>query len=345
MKRIPTLDGWRGIAIAMVIFDHAQATLIRGYLRPWTQTGNHGVTVFFVLSGFLITTNLLESPINLRRFYLRRFFRLMPVAWLYVFAVWGFGLMGNQHWFSFSEIASCLFFYRNFFGPGSTLFVAHFWSLSLEEQFYIVWPSLLLLAGIRNAKWLAVGGALACATYRLMNWGHYDHIWLSFETQVRADALLVGCLTALLLKNQTFRSTATRWSKVWAFPALAVFLFCIYCFHWLPPLTECVAIAGVISASVLHSQSIFARLLSFPALAWLGTVSYSVYVWQQFFFVYRGETLSIVMMCLMPLFALCSYYLIERPYTRFGHRLTDAPSPKISVATAAVVVDTGEKLE
>jgi peptidoglycan/LPS O-acetylase OafA/YrhL len=322
------------------MFEHTQGALLGGYLRPWTQTGNHGVTVFFVLSGFLITTNLLDGPINLRRFYLRRLFRLMPVAWVYCLAVWGFGLMGNQHWFSLSEIASCLFFYRNFFGPGLTLFVAHFWSLSLEEQFYILWPSLLLLAGIRNAKWIAIGGALACAAYRLMNWGHYDHIWLSFETQVRADALLVGCLTALLLQAPAFRSFATRWSRVWALPALAVFLFCIYRFHWLPPLTECIALAGLIAASVLHPRSIFARPLSFPPLAWLGTVSYSVYVWQQFFFAHRSESVTLVMVCLMPLFALGSYYLIERPFTRFGRRLTSAPSPETSAANAVAAIKT-----
>ena len=341
MKRIPTLDGWRGIAIALVMIEHTQGALLGRCFRPWTQTGQHGVTVFFVLSGFLITSKLLEGPIDLKRFYVRRLFRLMPVAWVYLFAVWSFGLMGGQHWFSRNEIASCLFFYRNFFFHGLTLFAAHFWSLSMEEQFYIAWPSLLLLAGTRNAKWIAIGGALACASFRLMNWSHYDCLWLSFETQVRADALLVGCLTAILLENPAFRSIATRWSRVWALPALAVVLFCIYRFHWLPPLTECVALAGLIAASVLHPRSIFARPLSFPPLAWLGTVSYSVYVWQQFFFAHRSESVTLVMVCLMPLFALGSYYWIERPFTRFGHSLTNAPSPKTSTANAVVAIKTG----
>src|SRR5712675_1226648 len=86
-RRIPALDGWRGIAIALVLFDHIQFALLRHYARPWAQTGRHGVTIFFVLSGFLITTKLLEDPTDLKRFYIRRFFRLMPVAWAFLAAL------------------------------------------------------------------------------------------------------------------------------------------------------------------------------------------------------------------------------------------------------------------
>src|SRR6476646_7446998 len=84
MNRIPTLDGWRGIAIALVLFDHIQDSIMGHYARPWTATGYQGVTIFFVLSGFLITSKLLEGPINFKRFYLRRFFRLMPAAWVFL---------------------------------------------------------------------------------------------------------------------------------------------------------------------------------------------------------------------------------------------------------------------
>ena len=325
MNRIPTLDGWRGIAIALVLFDHTQAALFGRYMRPWMQTGQHGVTIFFVLSGYLITSKLLEGPIDLKRFYVRRFFRLMPAAWTYLAAVWIFGVLCGQQWFSFPEIASCLFFYRNFLGAGVTLFASHFWSLSMEEQFYLVWPSLLLLAGFRKARWVTIGGALACALFRLVEWGQYDRQWLSFQTQVRADALLIGCLLALLLQSSASRAAAARWSRRFALPALAVLICCIVFFQWLPPLTECLAIAALIAASSLHSRSLLAQPLSFRPLAWLGTVSYSLYVWQQFFFVYRHHAVTILMMCLMPLFAVGSYYLIERPATRFGHKLTSTP--------------------
>jgi hypothetical protein len=87
MDRIPTLDGWRGIAITLVFVTHLQISLL-GHLYHgyrWLDLGQHGVTLFFVLSGYLITSRLLgEEKINLGSFYLRRFFRLMPCAWAYL---------------------------------------------------------------------------------------------------------------------------------------------------------------------------------------------------------------------------------------------------------------------
>jgi len=323
MNRIPTLDGWRGIAILLVLFDHTQRALMGRYLEPWSATGQHGVTVFFVLSGFLITTKLLEGPTDLKKFYVRRFFRLLPAAWAYLAVIWLLGLLCGQNWFSSREIASCLLFYRNFIVSGpQSFFTTHYWSLSVEEQFYIAWPSLLLLAGIRKARWLAAGGAIACALYRHFNWNYYDRMGFSFETQVRADALLIGCLMALWFSAPANRAAAVKWSAYCAAPALAVLLYCIAFFQWLPPLAESVAIAMLIAASVFHPGSFLARPLSWRPLAWLGTVSYSLYVWQQFFFAERSHSVTIGMICVMPLFALGSYYLIERPATRLGHRLT-----------------------
>ena len=87
MDRIPTLDGWRGIAILLVLVTHLQISLL-GHLYGsyhWMDLGQHGVNLFFVLSGYLITSRLLgENKINLKAFYLRRFFRLMPCAWTYL---------------------------------------------------------------------------------------------------------------------------------------------------------------------------------------------------------------------------------------------------------------------
>ena len=334
MNRIPALDGWRGVAIVLVLFDHTQAALMGGYWRPWMQTGQHGVTIFFVLSGFLITSKLLEDPshrIDLRSFYIRRFFRLMPVAWAYLAALWIAGEISGQQWITGREIASCVFFFRNFFGPGRTLYAAHFWSLSIEEQFYLLWPCLLLLAGMRASRWFAAGGALAIAAYREMHWARYEHQWLSFQTEVRADALLAGCLLALLLADPTLRAAAQRWTRIAWLPALATLLWAIARFHWLPPLFECVAIATLIAGSVLHAQSILVRPLLLRKLAWMGTISYSVYVWQQVFFIYRSGAITIPLLCLMPVFALGSYYWIETPAARYGRRLAERLKRNVSL--------------
>jgi len=333
MNRIPALDGWRGIAIALVLFDHLQAALTGGYVRPWMQTGQHGVTIFFVLSGYLITARLLQEPagrIDLRSFYIRRFFRLMPVAWAYLALLWITSRISGERWISGGEIASCVFFVRNFFGAGPSLYAAHFWSLSIEEQFYLFWPCLLLMAGMRASRWLALTGAFIIAAYRAIHWAHYDHQWLGFQTQVRADALLIGCLLALLLAEPRLRLIAQRCGKFLWLPALIALLFAIASFHWLPPLFECIAIAVLIAASILHAHSLFVRPLLFPALLWMGTISYSVYVWQQFFFVYRGAAITIPLLCLMPVFALGSYYWIELPSARLGQRIAGRLTSKQS---------------
>ena len=133
-------------------------------------------------------------------------------------------------------------------------------------------------------------------------------------SQVRADALLVGCLAALLLADPFLRSIAVRWAKLVAFPAVAILLSCMARFHWLPPLCECLSIAVLIGACVLYPKSIASRILSFAPLAWLGVVSYSVYLWQELFVHLGSGRDKLYYLCIgLPLFALGSFYLIERP--------------------------------
>lgn len=333
--RIAALDGWRGIAILLVLIDHAQGAFLQGYAKPWTQTGQHGVTIFFVLSGYLITSKLLEGPINLKHFYIRRVLRLMPTAWSYLAAVCLIQKINGQPMIAVRVLSSCLFFYRNYMGFSSSVLTGHYWSLSMEEQFYLVWPALLLFSGIRKARWIALAGSLGCAVYRYLYWNSYNSNWPSFHTEVRADALLTGCLLALIFTSQEFRLRAVPLLKYLTLPLLAILLFCIGAYQFLPPLYECLAIAGLIALSVSDEQSILSRVLSWPALVWLGMVSYSVYVWQQPFFEHFGDPgVTATAICMMPFFALGSYYLIERPTTRMGHWLTRKTAQKPAQAIA-----------
>ncbi len=203
-QRIPTLDGWRGVAILLVLADHLQFGLF--HRREYISTGGHGVAIFFVLSGYLITSKLRDEfqqrgSIDLKSFYIRRFFRLMPAAWTYLL------LMGIVSFHSVvalrrDAIAACVFFYRNFTNPGPGSFLTgHFWSLSIEEQFYLFWPSMLLLLGLRRARWFAITAAMAVAAWRLHHWSTLATLTpaATFDTQFRADALFVGCAAALSL--------------------------------------------------------------------------------------------------------------------------------------------------
>jgi len=323
--RIPTLDGWRGVAILLVLFDHFQISLFGNYRQPWLETGQHGVTIFFVLSGFLITSKLTQGSIDLKKFYLRRIFSLLPAAWAFLTVVLLFDRLTGMHATPLSDIRACVLFYRNYYhSPTAVHFAGHFWSLSLEEQFYLIWPLALVLAGARRSKWIAASGAVACAVYRYLHWPFYANVpFENYRSQVRADALLVGCLLALLLTNPAFKAKAKIHSAMLTIPSLVLLLFCMARFHSLPPLIESVAIAGLICASTLNSELPAARALSVAPLAWLGVASYSIYLWQQFFIQVGDGPFKVVSLCvLLPAFSLMSYFWIERPCVQLGHRIS-----------------------
>lgn len=329
--KIPTLDGWRGVAILLVLADHFQHTLWGGWL---VCSGQHGVTIFFVLSGFLITTKFLEAPINLKRFYIRRVFRLMPAAWAYLAFVLLCDVAFQTHYVTWSRIVSCVFFFRNYvsFAPqGAT---NHFWSLCVEEQFYLVWPVTLLLLGVKRSRWIALAGIMGCGFWRYTHWGTYNHGFADFATEVRADALLVGCLMAILMKEDGIRSLIRRSAKYWAVPAILALAYYILFYRWLPPLMEDICIAALIGAGVEHPGHTISRWLNVWPLAPLGVMSYSIYVWQQFFFdIRRGPVSTPLMMALMPVFALVSYHFIETPFRNIGYKITSKFSHRVAALT------------
>jgi peptidoglycan/LPS O-acetylase OafA/YrhL len=137
------------------------------------STGGHGVAIFFVLSGFLITTRLADEKqrngsISLFKFYIRRFFRLMPCAWIYLLFIFVISISDRHRDIITRGILGSIFFIRNYVFRGATnhSLTTHFWSLSIEEQFYIIWPSVLIFADLKLARWMAVTGAFAVGLYR-----------------------------------------------------------------------------------------------------------------------------------------------------------------------------------
>jgi peptidoglycan/LPS O-acetylase OafA/YrhL len=276
----------------------------------------------------------LKGPINLKNFYLRRFCRLMPTAWTYLIVLLLFArITGNRFITSPREVMGCLFFYRNFLG-GIGL-AGHFWSLSVEEQFYLVWPVIMFFAGMRRCRWIALLGALGCAVFRQVSWKHYSHTFPMGPTFLHADGLLVGCLLALLFADERIRVSLARWSRFWAFPAFITLLSCLYLQKEETLFLEQISIACLIAATTLHPTAVFARPLSFKPLAWFGTISYSVYIWHGLFMFSHSP---IAVFVFMPLFALAGYYAIERPSTRIGHTLTISSSKAIPRETAAVTL-------
>jgi peptidoglycan/LPS O-acetylase OafA/YrhL len=306
-KRVPALDGWRGIAVLMVLLTHAQLGLYGHYYgnHEWLNLGQHGVTLFFIISGYIITKRLSShQEAHLPSFYVRRFFRLMPVAWAYLLVIAIFSYFSTSK-ATFEDFLACLLFFRNFHYGSLTQMngcMGHFWSLSIEEQFYFFWPLVLVAGGRFKALCVAVIGIIACASIRLAYWDHYSGVFTSQHTEVRLDALLVGCAMALILDRPGFAQfIRCHASLIFPFSLLGVSLF-IYKFHVLVPLTETLLMALMVATTIFSPTMLPTRFLEQEHMRFLGLISYSVYIWQ---LVPAG-------VLFLPILAFLSYFFIER---------------------------------
>jgi peptidoglycan/LPS O-acetylase OafA/YrhL len=152
MNRTATLDGWRGIAILLVLTEHAgQHRQFKG--KMWARLGVLGVDIFFVLSGYIITARLIEerrkfSTISLSSFYVRRAFRILPLVAVYLATLFLLSRFIDLIDFHPAELAGSVFF-RNYqiAALPRGIYTVHFWSLSIEEHFYLFWPALLVWGG------------------------------------------------------------------------------------------------------------------------------------------------------------------------------------------------------
>ena len=322
MNRLPTLDGWRAIAILMVIAHH---------VAVWIAKTNHaaepaalswlssGVDVFFAISGLLITNRLLtdwRDRLDLRSFYIRRAFRILPPALMALLAIGVLGVFRTP-----LEAISCLTFWRNDLPQNAgDIYAGHFWSLSLEEQFYLVWPVMLLFVGRNRAPrvlfWVIIGLNI-CRAASIMFW---PAISLTTRTHMRADGLAWGCLAAFALAYSPRFELRGRvfWTCVVAVPFLV---------NTRSGLTTAPAMfAAIVLATVQHPHWRLSRLLDSPVLTWIGQRSYGLYLWQQLFiFVDFGLPLWLRLTGLF-LFTDLSYRFFELPLQRLSRRLTGPAS-------------------
>lgn len=313
-KRIPTLDGWRGIAILLVVADHIQYLVFHRRVLP-VYLGQYGVTIFFVLSGYLITSRLIANN-SLKRFYLRRVFRILPAAWAYLLAVAVVTvLLHAPRLAPRSDLLACLLFYKNLH-PNLQQLTLHFWTLCLEEQFYLLWPFVFVLLGIRKSKWVLPCACIAIALYRWSHWSFYARLPNVFRPEVRADALLVGCLLAVMVSGRKWRlALSSSWMM---YAALAVLFFAMWRCPLLPPLYASIAVAVLIwKTEVGHGAA--TRFLSDPLLVGIGLISYSLYLWQQpFMQPFWPMPFVPFAIVLAPILAVLSYRFIEKPLIQLG---------------------------
>ena len=309
----PALDGLRAVAVlAVVLYHGAELTTGRLDLAP---AGFLGVDLFFVLSGFLITTLLLSEArrtggIRLRAFWFRRARRLLPALFL-VIAVVAVAFLAHEaldfdatqmHRFP-GDALSSLFYVANwdaaFSGPSyfdqfaGVSPLRHMWSLAIEEQFYLLWPILVSVAVVkfrsapRTLAVMAGVGALASAT--LMSLWYVpgsDPSRIYYGTDTRAQALLIGAAAAFLLIDVPRQALGRRRAQAAGWTGLIVGLLIIVLAsdqsQWLYGggflLMAIAAVGAVIAASGPQDTSL-ARALSQRPLVWLGVRSYGLYLW------------------------------------------------------------------
>jgi peptidoglycan/LPS O-acetylase OafA/YrhL len=358
----PALDGVRGIAIAIVVSFHAFG---------WPKAGTLGVDLFFVLSGFLITTLLLEEHsrsgrIGVRAFYVRRARRLLPALFVMLFP---FLLIAGAAAIFRGSVASSLL--RGLGGAltyTSNIVVAvdpssvpaaliHLWSLAAEEQFYIVWP-LLLLVLIRRGGAQLVGRALAgllvvAIAYRfqlLLRGASIERVYYGPDTH--ADSLLIGCIFGYYfvrdrLPRFVFSERARRLSTSLG---LAAVLAAAVLLSYVPPRlayetqlvpTIFAVAAGVFVVCAALGGSAVERVLSTGPLAFLGRISYSLYLWHLPLLVaFAGVDRAFGLRTMAAVIAAVavasgSRYLIELPFIARGRSVTPEPARTAAVVATA----------
>jgi peptidoglycan/LPS O-acetylase OafA/YrhL len=333
--RIPTLDGWRGVAILLVLLEHA-GQYGRFKDQMWTNLGSFGVDIFFVLSGYIITTRLikeraLHGRINLRGFYLRRAFRILPLVVIYLSALCLISRFTYLADFRWQEVAGSLFFFRNyqFAADPRGIYTTHFWSLSIEEHFYLVWPALFLVLGNRRALWFATAGASASAFWRLYELSHSASAMRALQTDARLDGLLLGAALALLLTHARVQAfifaNFQREMPLLLLPAIFINLLLA---HNRPSFTSYLLIVATLAYTIIVKQGTVFWWLNLRPIVWIGEISYSLYIWQQIFLLHPVGLLPLGRLSVFPfnlacalVAATCSFYFIERPAIELGKRL------------------------
>lgn len=343
---IKTLDGWRAIAITIVILAHARDSLT-AYFGPnilfdtLSEQGLFGVRIFFALSGFLITLRIIEEvedrgKLSLKGFYIRRFFRILPPLFLFCFFTAVLGILnilpvGMLEWISGPLFFTNLIDHKHWY-------VGHLWSLSVEEHFYLVWPAVFVLISLYKLPKIILLTVAGLGVWRIAVWKY--ELYSTSEvfwgrTDIQFDGLLWGCFFAIVYRYGN-RQIVTRLGT----PLLAL-LSALLVIGLIPLMAfdyklsmliysiQAALIPVMILGTVSNPNSLIARSLENKIVKWIGRLSYSLYLWQQLFFVpYDSASSSLRFFQLWPinliavlLCAAASYYFIEKRFIRMGHRI------------------------
>lgn len=347
------IDGLRSLAVVPVLLFHAGFQQFSG--------GFVGVDIFFVISGYLITSIIIaerkKDNFSLLKFYERRARRILPVLFFVLLCslpfAWAWMLPDQMTSFATSVIAVCLFASNFFFwGESGGYFAAaseeqpllHTWSLAVEEQYYLLFPLFVILAW-RFGRRALIGAvaAITVASLLLAQYGSQNFATANFYLpHTRAWELLAGSLCAFVLAGgRQYKS------NVLSLTGLAIIVFSIFAYDQSTPFPSLYALAPVLGAALVilfaSTETVTARLLSVPPVVGIGLISYSLYLWHQPVFAFaRIRSLTEPSALAMGLLALgcfplayLSWRFVETPF-RKGAKTTLLPRPVQIFCAAAV---------
>jgi peptidoglycan/LPS O-acetylase OafA/YrhL len=374
IKYQPALDGLRAFAVTAVILYH--------FAYSWAKGGYLGVDTFFVLSGFLITTLLIgeravAGRVSLSGFWARRARRLLPALFLLLVVVVlyaGTTMTALQLDDLRGDALASLFYVANwhFIATNQSYFslfiqpspLQHLWSLAIEEQFYLLWPLivvgvLLLARGSRRAlAAVTVVGIVVSQILMALLYSESNPSRAYYGTEARAHTLLVGCLLALLLSGRLEVGVSGRLRRVLPAAGVIAFAICIVMFSTTTvgprlfyggDLAFAMLVAVIIAAAVQPAGPLRA-FLGLRAFRYVGEISYGLYLWHWpvIVFVTGADTglgataLNTLRLAITFACTLVSFYLLEQPirHGKLSPRLSRIALP-VSIAVVAVVIIAG----
>jgi peptidoglycan/LPS O-acetylase OafA/YrhL len=326
----------------MVLLSHGLGSVppIWGHRWPlllaFFANGNRGVSVFFVISGYLITSLLLREreksgSISLRNFYVRRVFRIVPPFYAFLLCLVLLGMAGSLVLTPASFLAAMLFV-KDYLGWGDW-WTGHSWSLSIEEQFYLLWPAALVLLSPERAKKVALGIVIAAPVLRMMSHALLHHLGPGEELMfhVRMDGLMLGCLLALYSGAPLLEKIVAKsgWLAIAGIVYLAVaapYLTMRFGGWYTFPFgysIEHSVIAVALLYVVRNPRALVAAILNNRLVVHVGVISYSLYLWQELFLTHLNHTWTgsvplNFLWCFVA--AELSWRLVEKPALRMRAR-------------------------
>jgi peptidoglycan/LPS O-acetylase OafA/YrhL len=358
-QRVPCLDGLRAISIIMVLFAHMAGTRNFDLSEPLSQfvknLGNLGVRVFFVISGYLITSMLLaeyekNGCISLKKFYFNRTFRIFPAMYVFVLFIVVANYFGVVTLYD-NDILFAASYTMNYHDKHAWE-MGHLWSLAVEEQFYLLWPLMFVLFGKRGAFFAAIACLFISPIARVITWKFFSDTGNGHTFETVADTISTGCLMAFLfsyLDKNTFFNTINRkaFSIIILLSGILILNNMRGSISVMYPIGESiinVLVAILIYCCIKNADGKIGYFLNSKIMVSIGLISYSLYLWQQPLLNRNSSNLLNsfpINIFLTFLVAVVSYFIVEKPFLQLRSKIAKRLFVKapFSGASGAVPVE------